>query len=133
MKLNVGSQNQIKVAAVREAIRRYPGLFPEAEVCGVEVDVELYGHPKNLNETVEGAIARAKQAFRDCDYGFGLEGGLLEVPHTKSGYMEIGACAVYDGKDIYLGLSPAFEWPGSVNDLIVSGQADASQAFYQLG
>jgi len=56
----------------------------------------------------------------------------MEVPFTKTGFMEVGACAIYDGKNIHLGLSPAFEWPQKVNDLIISGKADASQAFKQL-
>jgi len=133
MKVNLGSKNLTKVVAVRDAIKLYPNLFPNAEVVGIDVKVELYGHPKNLKETVEGAIERAKQAFTHCDYSFGLEGGLMEVPFSKTGYMEVGACAIYDGKNIHLGLSPAFEWPKEVTKLILSGKADASQAFKQLG
>lgn len=93
----------------------------------------MFGHPKNLKETVEGAVDRAKKAFTDCNYSFGLEGGLLEISEGATGYMEIGMCAIYDGKKIYLGLSPGFEWPKAVTELIVSGNADASQAFKQLG
>ena len=133
MKINVGSKNQTKVTAVKEAVALYPSLFPNPEVIGVDIDVELYGHPKNIEETVNGAIERAKKAFTNCDYSFGLEGGLLEVPLSKTGYMEVGVCAIYDGKNFHLGLSPAFEWPKSVTDLILSGKADASQAFKQLG
>lgn len=133
MKITVGSKNNVKIAAVRDVVALYPSLFPGAEVFGVEVAVELFGHPKNLKETVEGAIDRAKKAFIDCRYSFGLEGGLIEVPGSTTGYMEIGICAVYDGKRIYIGFSPGFEWPKAVTDLIVSGKADASQAFKQLG
>jgi inosine/xanthosine triphosphatase len=100
---------------------------------GVEVASDLFGHPKDLKRTVEGAIERAKKSFVDCKYSFGLEGGLMEVPLTATGHMEIGICAIYDGKKIYLGLSPGFEWPQNVTQLIVSGAADASQAFKQLG
>jgi non-canonical (house-cleaning) NTP pyrophosphatase len=57
----------------------------------------------------------------------------MEVPRTKTGFMEVGVCAIYDGTDFYLGLSPAFEWPQKVNELIINGKADASQAFKQLG
>lgn len=133
MKINVGSKNITKVTAVRDAITLYPNLFKDAEVEGVDVKVELFGHPKNLKETIEGAVERAKQAFINCNYSFGLEGGLMEVPFSKSGFMEVGACAIYDGKNFSLGLSPAFEWPKEVTKLIISGKADASQAFYQLG
>ncbi len=133
MKITVGSKNKTKLQSVVDAVKLYPNLFQDADVVAVDVNVDLFGNPKNLEETVQGAIERAKAAFVDCDYSFGLEGGLMEVPFTKTGFMDVGACAVYDGKNIYLGLSPAFEWPPKVNDLVISGKADASQAFKQLG
>ena len=133
MKIKVGSKNQTKVTAIEETVALYSNLFPNPEVVGVDVEIELYGHPKNIGETVQGAIERAKKAFTDCNYSFGLEGGLIEVPFTKTGYMEVNACAIYDGKNFHLGLSPAFEWPKEVTKLIVDGKADASQAFKQLG
>lgn len=133
MKIKVGSKNKTKIQAVVDAVKLYPNLFAAAEVEGVDVQVEVFGHPKNLEESLAGAIKRAKDAFIDCDYSFGLEGGLMKVPFTKTGYMEVGACAIYDGKTIHLGLSPGFEWPTKVNELIIGGQADASQAFKQLG
>ena len=133
MKINVGSKNKTKLQSVIDAVSLYPKLFPSAEIVGVDVVVEEFGHPKNLDETVRGAIARAKNAYPGGDYSFGLEGGLMEVPHTKSGFMEVGACAVYDGKNIVLGLSPAFEWPKGVTELILEGKADGSQACRQLG
>ena len=132
MKINVGSQNKTKIQAVLDAVNLYPNLFFEPNVTGIDVNVDVFGHPKNLEENIQGAIKRAKEAYIDCDYSFGLEGGLMEVPFTKTGFMEVGACAIYDGKNIHLGLSPAFEWPQKVNDLIISGKADASQAFKQL-
>ena len=133
MKINVGSKNQTKITAVKEATALYPNLFPNAEVIGMNVEVELYGHPKNIKETVEGALGRAKKAFKNCDYSFGLEGGLIEVPFTKTGYMETNVCAIYDGENCHLGLAPAFEWPKKVTELILSGKADASSAFRELG
>ena len=133
MKINVGSKNKTKLKAVEEAVLLYPNIFLKPEVIGIEVDIEVYGHPKSLKETVEGAIARAKDAYGDCNYSVGLESGLMEVPHTKTGYMETSVCAIYDGKEIYLGLAPAFEWPPKVTEMIVKGEADGSQAFYKLG
>lgn len=133
MKIYIGSQNKIKINAVHEAIMLYPHLFPKPELSGVDVSVPLFGHPKNIKETIEGAIMRAKKAFGTCSYSFGLEGGLLEIPYAQTGFMEVGACAIYDGKKVYLGLSPAFEWPKQVTDLILANKADASKAFKQLG
>ncbi len=133
MKINLGSKNKTKIQSVVDAIALYPNLFPDAEVVGMDVVVDLFGHPKNLEETISGAIKRAKDSFVDCQYSFGLEGGLMEVPHTKSGFMEVGACAIYDGNQIVLGLSPAFEWPKGATELIREGKADGSQACKQLG
>ncbi len=133
MKINVGSKNKVKVQAVKDAIALYPNIFIQPEIIGVDVNVELFGHPKNLKETIEGAKKRAQEAFADCYISVGLEGGLMEVPHSRTGFMEVNACAIYDGKNFHLGLSPAFEWPTQVLEKILSGQADASQAFKQLG
>ena len=57
----------------------------------------------------------------------------MEVPYSKTGFMEVGACAIFDGKTIHLGLSPAYEWPKKVTKMILEGTADASQALKQLG
>ena len=133
MRVYVGSKNKTKVQAVHDALLLYPTLFTNPEIIGIDVEIELFGHPKSLKETVAGARERAKKAFGDCDYSFGLEGGLIKVPYSKTGYMEVNACAIYDGKNFHLGLSPAYEWPREVTKLILSGKADASQAFKQLG
>lgn len=133
MKLHVGSKNQTKVQAVTDAVLLYPKLFPNPEIIGIDVTVELFGHPKNLKETIEGAVERAKNAFSDCEYSFGIEGGLMEVPYANSGFMETSVCAIYDGKNIYLGLGPAHPWPPNVIKMILSGEADGSKAFNKLG
>jgi inosine/xanthosine triphosphatase len=133
MKICVGSQNKIKIKAVKETLKLYPQLFPNPEIKGIDVKMPLFDHPKDLKATVQGAIARAKKAFISCAYSFGLEGGLMTVPFTNTGFMEASVCALYNGKKIYLGLGPAFAWPKKVNDLILQGKADASQAFKKLG
>lgn len=131
MIINVGSTNQGKVDAVIETVRDY-SLFANAEVRGVAVDVELFGHPKTLDETVAGALERAKKAFRDCDYSVGIEGGLMVVPHTTTGYIEMGVCVVYDGTRHAIGFSSGMEWPIKVTELILAGR-DGSQALRESG
>lgn len=133
MKITVGSKNKTKVTSVRDAVLMYPHLFPNPEVVGIDVQVDVYGHPKSIEETVAGAIERARQAFVDCEYSVGLEGGLIAVPESVSGYMETGACAIYDGTQFSLGLAPSFEWPKPVTEMILSGEADGSAAFKKLG
>lgn len=133
MRLTVGSKNQTKVAAVQEAVLLYPEQFPDPEVVSVDVPLQEFGHPKNLDETIKGAMDRAKAAFQDCSYSFGIESGLMTVPHTKTGFMEVGVCAIFDGKNFHLGLSDAFEWPKKVFDLIVNKGMDGSQAVREAG
>jgi inosine/xanthosine triphosphatase len=133
LEIHVGSQNQIKVDAVTSTIQLYPKLFPNPEVAGIEIKNQEFEHPKNINQTVSGAINRAKNSFQNCIYSFGIEGGLIKVPHSVSGFMETTVCAIYDGSKIYLGFGPCFEWPIEVTKLIISGKADASLAFKILG
>jgi inosine/xanthosine triphosphatase len=132
MKIGVGSKNKTKVNAVAELLREYP-IFESAEVEGIAVKIDEFGHPKSLDETVAGAIDRAKQAWVGNDYGFGIEGGLMQVPYTKTGYMEVAACAIFDGKRVHLGLSPGCEWPLSVVDGILNKNLDGSQAMKAAG
>ena len=47
--------------------------------------------------------------------------------------MEQQFCAIYDGKNIYLGAATAFEWPRKVLGIILEGKVDASEAFRLLG
>ncbi len=82
MKILVGSKNNVKVDAVREMIADYPHL-KDAEILGVETVSGVSNQPKSLEETVKGAINRAKSVFTDCDYSFGIESGLMAVPKTK--------------------------------------------------
>ena len=132
MKIGVGSKNKTKVDAVTNVLLAYP-MFESAEVVGVDVMVEQFGHPKSLEETVAGTVDRARQAYVNNDYGFGIESGLMSVPHTKSGFMEVAVCAIFDGKQIHLGLSPAFEWPKKVIGGILNKGLDGSQAMKEAG
>jgi len=132
MKIGVGSKNKTKINAVAELLRDYP-MFNGAEVVGIDVQIDQFGHPKNLEEIVEGAVSRAKQACANHDYGFGIESGLMSVPQTKSGYVEVAVCAIYGGKQIHIGLSQAHEWPKKVLDKILNDGLDGSQAMKAVG
>ncbi len=132
MKIGVGSKNKTKVDAVADALVAYP-MFRGVEIVGVDVKIEQFGHPKSLEETVAGAVDRAKQAYMNNDYGFGIESGLMPVPQTKSGFMEVAVCAIFDGAQIHLGLSSAFEWPKKVIEGIFNKGLDGSQAMKEAG
>lgn len=50
--------------------------------------------PKSLKETISGAMNRSRNAFSDCQFSFGLESGLMAVPFTKTGYMDVCVCVL---------------------------------------
>ena len=130
----VGSTNENKINAVRETIRDYDFLTG-ADVVAASVNSGVAEQPKSINETIRGAMNRAKAAFssRQCDYGFGIEDGLMQVPNTKTDYMNVGACAIFDGKNFHIGLSSAYEYPHEVMRLVVEEGLDINQAFFQAG
>lgn len=132
MNIIVGSKNNVKVDAVREMIANYPHL-KDAEVLSFETVSGVSNQPKSLEETVQGAINRAKSVFTDCDYSFGIESGLMAVPKTKTGYMDVCVCAIYDGKECHLGLSSAWEVPREVTRYMMEDGLDMNDAALKAG
>lgn len=132
MRINVGSKNEVKVGAVREVIADYPFLSG-AEVVGLDVPSGVSSQPTSLDETIRGAINRAKACFVDCRLSFGIESGIVPVPHTKTGHMDVTACVIWDGREHHLGLSSLFECPKDVTELIMSGACDMQTAFHRCG
>lgn len=132
MKISVGSKNQVKVGAIKEMIADYEFLR-EAEVVAIEVTTEVADQPKSLEETIKGAMNRAKNAWAGCDFSFGIESGLMQVPFSKTGHMDFTVCAIFDGKEYHLGLSSAFEYPREVTRLILEEGLNAEQAANRIG
>ncbi len=132
MRITIGSKNQVKVDAVKEIIRDY-SFLSGAEVLALDIPSGVYKQPKSLDETLRGAMGRAKNAFQDSDYSFGIESGLMKVPYTKTGYMNVCACAIYDGKNYHLGISSAFEYPTNVTKLVFSEGLEIDEAIYKTG
>ncbi len=121
-RIRVASLNRNKINAVKE-------VFPSFEVEGTYCKSGVREQPLSLNETIEGAIFRAKAVFENCEYSIGIEDGIAQVPNTQSGYMNFCACAIYDDKRIYLGLAPAFEYPPKFIEKALDGGMTISQAF----
>ncbi len=121
-RIRVASLNRNKINAVKEV---FPSLEVEGSVCKSGVREQ----PLSLDETIQGAIFRAKAVFEDCEYSIGIEDGIAPVPNTQSGYMNFCACAIYDGKRTYLGLAPAFEYPPKFTEKVLNGGMTISQAF----
>ena len=132
MIVNVGSENQVKIEAVKEVLENYE-IFNGVEFVSKSVYSSVSKQPKSLDETILGAMNRARNAFENCDYSFGIESGLIEIQHTKTGFMNICACSIYDGRKFYRGLSSAFEYPPEVIKLIFEEGLEVNEAFYKVG
>ena len=77
MKVAVGSNNPVKVKAVENVFSRIFGnVTVEARKVASGVPPQPFG-----NDTVKGAITRAKNAYKSgsYDYGVGIEAGLSDV------------------------------------------------------
>lgn len=132
MKITIASQNPAKVEALKEMIADYSYL-KDAEIVPVGVSSDVGDQPKSLEETVWGAMNRAKNAYADCDYSFGIESGLMAVPNTKSGYMDVCVCAIFDGHEYHLGLSSAWEAPHEVSRYMLEEGLNMNDAAYKAG
>lgn len=133
MRIAVGTKNGAKLEAVREIIKDYSHLA-DAQVEGVGTQSGVADQPKSLKETIEGAINRARASKGHAEYGIGIESGLMEVPYTKGGYMDVCACAIYDGTEFHLGLSSAWEFPdANITKLMIMEGMDMSKAINHVG
>ncbi len=132
MKINIASKNPAKVDALKEIIRNYP-LLREAEVVSFLANSGVSDQPKSFKETIRGAKNRANKAYKNCHYSFGIESGLIKVPESNSGYMDFCACAIFDGKEIYLGFSSFWEVPKRILHYIIDKNLNMSDASIKAG
>lgn len=132
MILKVATKNPAKVLAVEEIIKDYPHLAM-ASVISEEVASGVSDQPLSLEETIKGAMNRASVVYKDCDFSFGIESGLMAVPHTKTGYMDVCACVIFDGAEYHLGLSSAWEAPKKVAEYMFNEGLDMNQAALKAG
>jgi inosine/xanthosine triphosphatase len=115
----VGSTNPVKVGAARTMVQR---LAPRAEVVGVAVPSGVPDQPWGDDETLRGAIARARAArlAHDADLGIGIEGGV--VAEADGGVRSCAWAAVVgrDGRE-GIGGSLAMRLPDRVARLVRDG------------
>lgn len=120
MIVQVGSENPVKVQATRNVLNKF---YRNINISSVHVHSGVPDQPIGLDQTIEGAINRAKEAcLPGCDLGVGIESGLQEAPHTITGYVDMQWCALYDGDKITLGVSAGFEYPPTVVDKVLKGK-----------
>lgn len=95
MVIAVGSTNPAKVLAVKEVLLDST-RFAKIKVIELRVGSNVSDQPISLQETIQGAKNRAKNAFEKCEckYSFGIESGLMEALETSSGYLHVSACCI---------------------------------------
>ena len=80
MLLAVGSENPVKIAAVKHA---FSEVFPDQSITvrGIAVESGVSNQPMSDSESIKGATNRAKKALKALqpDFGIGLEGGVHKV------------------------------------------------------
>ena len=57
-----------------------------------------------------------------CSYGVGIEAGMYPVKEVETEYMDASICAIYDGKEYYIGFSPSFEYTKTVVERVLDGE-----------
>lgn len=119
LKVVVGSSNPVKLNATRNVLER---IYGELTISSLDVNSEVSDQPFGLDETIQGAVNRAKNALsEDFDLSVGIESGLIEVPQTITGYIDIQWCAIFDGEQITIGASSGFEYPPAVINKVLEG------------
>lgn len=112
-KIVLGTTNQAKRAAVVLAT----GQEPEC----VKVPSGISDQPLSEQETIQGAINRAKNALLEstsAEIGLGLEGGLhYDEEFTKQWYL-LSVCAAWDGNRLYIGKGLYFPIPNQVGERV---------------
>jgi len=81
MIISVGSKNPAKIAAVEAVFKDYTN-----EIVSVDTDSGVRAQPLSDDETIKGAVNRAKAAVKEfnADIGIGLEGGVHKT-ETEGG------------------------------------------------
>ena len=119
MNVAVGSKNPVKVNATRNVLEK---IYGKINVIGVAVDSGVPHQPFGKDETIQGAVNRAKNAYSDdFDLSIGIESGLMEIKNSITGYIDLQWCAVFDGNKITLGVSSGFEYPPMVIEEVLKG------------
>ena len=115
----VGSTNPVKVAATRAVMDL---VLSEVRVEGVAVASQVADQPFGDEETIRGAITRARAALDalEADLGVGIEGGVVEGASGEMRTCAWAAIVAADGRT-GVGGSLAMQLPASVAQSIREG------------
>ena len=118
LRVHVGSDNPVKVRAVRRVLS---DLFDRVRVSAVPVATGVPEQPVDQQAPV-GAMNRARAALTDADFGVGVEAGLL-WDASVGDYLDVQYCAVVDRAGrVTVGHGPGFEYPPPVIERVKAGK-----------
>ena len=133
MRVAVGSRNRVKIEAVKRTFSRIY-CQDRVDVLSVEVDSRISLQPVG-DETIDGAVNRAKEAIvkGDADFGVGIEAGLFKFPQTMTGYVDIQWCAIVDREGrLTVGCNSAFEYPPKVVSKVLGENREVGEVMDEL-
>jgi inosine/xanthosine triphosphatase len=108
----IGSKNPAKTLGTKKAFSRF---FPDVEFKEVDTTSSVQAQPLTLDETIQGALERAKLALRHSDrvdFGVGIEAGLVAFENE---HLNMQVAAIMDRRGRFtLGSSSGFMVPGLV-------------------
>lgn len=108
----VGSANPAKLRAVRLGLAPF---FKDLELSSIETGSGVSEQPIGFDEILSGARNRARRSYNaargGCDLGVGIEDGLVPVAGVQTGYINLGCCVLFDGRQEATGFSSGFEYP----------------------
>jgi len=132
MIINVGSKNPVKVEAVKEILSDY-SLFAPLELNSMYSNPEISKQPFGFRNIENGAKNRARNCFENCDYGIGLESGLINLPSSKSRFYHVDVCSIFDGYFYSFGFSSGFEVPKKLVNSIIKEGVDLGESCQKNG
>lgn len=107
LRVNVGSDNEVKISAVESVLKP---LYGSIEIRSVDVPSSVPEQPRN-EEVLQGAINRAKAAIMSAHLGIGIEAGLFWHDALQS-YIDVQFCAIVDSMGrVTVGHGPGFCYP----------------------
>lgn len=133
VRLRLGSLNPVKKEALLQAFHECR-RFSDIAIETLAVDSGVSDQPMGFESILSGARNRAKGAWeRRLFLGVGIESGMIPVPLTRNGYMNLTACVFYNGRNFFTGLGPAFELPESVLEGILEKNMELDEAVQAAG
>lgn len=125
MRIGVGSDNPVKLGAIRNVMAR---IYGDVEILPARVVVSVPAEPWG-DDVERGAVERARKSIGSNDFGVGIEAGIFE--HRGDLY-DVQFCAVVDKMGrVTVGHGSGFKYPPRVAEELRKG-ATVGDSFARL-